>query len=131
MTVKYSYVAILATTLAVGGGVGALIMYGVQERGHRFQTESQGTNQNYIKEFQDALEKQAPARDVDELMKRMDAQWKLEEVIVKRHEAEYSSLTPFTSLASSGVTLLIAILGVVSGWFGRKHIAAATDKPPV
>lgn len=80
-------------------------------------------------DFQDALKNQGPAKDVNALMRQMDAQLKIEELVIQSRAAQYSNLTPLTSLGSSVGALLIALLGFAAGLIGKKRGAAATPNP--
>jgi hypothetical protein len=131
MTVKYSYVAIFAGGLVLG----ALAQYGVPrlfpsdtERNWRNE-HTEDTSHKRIMDFQDALKNQGPAKDVNALMRQMDAQLKIEELVIQSRAAQYSNLTPLTSLSSSVGALLIALLGFAAGLVGKKRGVAATPNP--
>ena len=65
------------------------------------------------------------AKNVDELSKQLDAQLKIEDLIIKSREAEYAKWTPFTPLLTGGVG---ALLGFLTGLLGRKPNGSA--EPP-
>jgi len=126
--IKYSSIAIFAGGLVLG----ALAQYGMP-RAFPSQTEkdwrgshSEDSSHARIMRFQDVLQKQGPARDVAGLMQQMDAQLKIEELIIQSRAAQYAGITSFTSLGSTVGALLVALLGFVAGLIGKKRGAAGT-----
>jgi hypothetical protein len=71
--------------------------------------------------FQDALEKM-DAKDLKDLNGKLDAQLKIEDLIIKSREAEYAKYTPFTALFTGGVG---ALLGFFTGLVKRKPNGSA------
>jgi hypothetical protein len=131
MTFKYSYIAIFAGGLVLG----ALAQYGVprvfpSDIEKNWRTEhSEDAGHKRIMDFQDVLKSQGPAKDVHVLMQQMDAQLKIEELVIQSRAAQYANLTPFTSFTSSVGALLIALLGFLAGLIGKKRGAAGTPNP--
>ena len=70
-----------------------------------------------IIDLQNALAKPNTAKDAGELSKILDAQLRIEDLVIKSREAEYAKWTPFTPLFTGGVG---AILGFLTGLLGRK-----------
>jgi hypothetical protein len=131
LAIKYAPIAILAGGLALG----VLALYGIPQI-FPSQTETnwrseygEDSSHKRIMAFQDVLKNQGTARDVNELAQQIDVQLKIEELIIQSRAAEYSKLTPFTSLSSSVVTLLIALLSFVAGLMGKPRRAAPTPNP--
>jgi hypothetical protein len=72
-----------------------------------------------ILKFQETMEslKANGAKNADELTKQLDAQLRIEDLVIKSREAEYAKWLPFTPLFTGG---LGAILGFLTGLLGRK-----------
>lgn len=66
--------------------------------------------------FQNALQKPTNEKTTDELSKQLDAQGKIEDLILKSRQAEYAKWLPFTPLFSGFVG---AALGLLAGVFGK------------
>ena len=79
-----------------------------------------------IIDFQNALQKPKDAKNVDELSKQLDAQLKIEDLIIKSREAEYAKWTPFTPLFTGVVGAVLG--GFLTGLLGRKLNGSA--EPP-
>ena len=133
MTLKYSYIAIFAGGLVLG----ALAQYGVPrlfpsdvEKNWRNQ-HSEDSSHKRIMDFQSALNSQALSKDVKTLMQQMEAQLKIEELVIQSLAAQYANLTPFTSLGSSVGALLIALLGFVAGLLGKKARRSRHSQPVI
>lgn len=128
MKFKYSSILIFAAGLLLG----ALVPFGFlqlfpssTEKNWRDQ-HSEDSSHKRIITFQQELQKLDPPKDVHTLMQQMDAQLKIEELIIQSRAAQYANITPFTSVSSSIEALLVAIIGFFAGLFGRKRGAAAT-----
>ncbi len=67
--------------------------------------------------LQSALPKPNTAKDAEDLSKILDAQLRIEDLVVKSREAEYAKWLPFTPLFTGGVG---AILGLLAGLLGRR-----------
>jgi hypothetical protein len=107
---------------AVGFGFGyfvkskLLVPSGETDKNWKVQfTEEAGHGR--IIDFQNALQKPKDAKNLDELSKQLDAQLKIEDLVIKSREAEYAKWTPFTPLFTGGVG---ALLGFLTGLLGRK-----------
>jgi hypothetical protein len=70
-----------------------------------------------IIDFQDALQVPKDAKNTDELSKQLDAQLKIEDLIIKSREADYSKWTPFTPLFTGRVGAGLGFL--TACWEGR------------
>ena len=75
-----------------------------------------------IMAFQDALAKQGGPKDAAELSRQLDAQLRIEDLIVKSREAEYAKYTPFTAVFAAGFSLLGGVVGaLITGLFTKKR----------
>lgn len=75
--------------------------------------------------FQNALQKPRAAKDPDELSKQLEAQLKIEDLIIKSREAEYAKWTPFTPLFTGGVGAALGLLTGLLGWKGSGSVQAS------
>jgi membrane protein YqaA with SNARE-associated domain len=133
----YSHIAIYAIAIfAIGLVLGGLVEYEITRHHPDSSGEEQWHNEHNkssrgsIRLFQDALNKQSPATNIEELVQRMDAQWKVEELVIKSHAAEFSTFTTFTPLVTACFSLITSILGLVGGWYLKKHgVVEKLDKP--
>lgn len=108
---------------------GFLVAWGIYAPHHRSQIDDQwhaqfteDQNHQRVMEYQNALPKASTAKDAGELSKILDAQLKIEDLIVKSREAENAKWLPFTPIFTGG---LGAILGFLTGLWGRKSGGAA------
>jgi len=67
------------------------------------------------------LTNSAAPKDDNALAREIDLQTKIEALITQTRAAEYSSLAPITSYSSIAVNAIVAVLGAVGGWLGKKH----------
>ena len=112
------YFVAIAIGAAVGYFVKSELLVPSSEIDHEWKaqfTEDQGHKR--IMDFQDALQAPKEAESVDELSKQLDAQLRIEDLIIKSREAEYAKWLPFTPLFTAGVG---AILGLLTGRLGRR-----------
>ena len=128
MTLKHGSIAIL---IFVGGlAIGFFAQYQVfpsqTEKDWRSQ-HSEDSSHKRIMAFQSALD-QGTAKDATALSQQIDLQMKIEALIIQNRAAQYSNITPFTSLGSSLITALFALAGVVGGWFVHKKSIASEEK---
>lgn len=128
MKFKYSSILVFAAGLILGALVpfGFLQIFPSSTEKDWRSLHSEDSSHKRIIAFQQQLQKQDPAKDVHTLMQQMDAQLKIEDLIIQSRAAQYANITPFTSLSSSIEALLVAIIGFFAGLFGRKRGAAAT-----
>ena len=88
---------------------------------HTQFTEDQ--NHQRVMEYQNALPKSSKGMDTGEVSKLLDAQLKIEDLVVKSREAENAKWLPFTPLLSG---VFGAILGFLAALWRRK--SAPTPK---
>jgi len=88
---------------------------------------SEDSSHARIMTFQETLKNQGTPTNTNALIEQMDAQLKIEELIIQSRAAQYASLTPFTSLGSTVGALLIAFLGFFAGLIGRKRNSATSS----
>jgi hypothetical protein len=131
LRVKSSYIAIFTGGLILG----ALAQHGLPrifpttaEKIWRSQN-SEDSDHARIMAFQDVLNRQGAPKDTEALRKQIEAQLKIEELIIQSRAAQYATLAPLTSFTSSVGALLIALLGFLAGLLGKKRDAATTPKP--
>jgi hypothetical protein len=75
-----------------------------------------------IMTLQDALAKQGIAKDPGELARQLDAQLRIEDLIVKSREAEYAKYTPFTTLFAAGLGFVGGIVGaLITNYFRSRQ----------
>jgi hypothetical protein len=124
---KYSSMLVFAAGLLLGALVpfGFLQLFPSSTEKDWRSLHSEDSSHSRIITFQQELQKLDPPKDVHALMQQMDAQLKIEDLIIQSRAAQYANITPFTSLSSSIEALLVAIIGFVAGLFGRKRNAAA------
>jgi len=76
--------------------------------------------------FQEVLNRQGTPKDLEALRKQIEAQLKIEELIIQSRAAQYATIAPLTTFTSSVGALLIALLGFLAGLLGKKRDAAST-----
>jgi len=82
-----------------------------------------------ITAFQDALTKEGSPKDAVELSRQLDAQLRIEDLIVKSREAEYAKYTPFSAVFAAGFSVLGGIVGaLITGFFTKKRVARTPTK---
>lgn len=125
---KVRAVLLYIVVLAVGFGVGVFVKSELlvpsnptDVKWHAEFTEDK--NHERVIEFQHALDaiKASDTKDVGELAKQLDAQMRIEDLVIRSREAEYAKWTPFTPLFTGGVG---ALLGFLTGLLGRKRGAS-------
>jgi len=86
------------------------------------QQFSEDQNHQLVMNYQNALPKVSGAMDPGELTKILDAQLRIEDLVIKSREAEYAKWTPFTPIFTGG---LGAILGFLTGLWGKRGSGSA------
>ena len=70
--------------------------------------------------FEDALAKEGSPKDAAELSRQLDAQLRIEDLIVKSREAGYAKYTALSSLVTAGIGFLGGIAGSLATRFFPK-----------
>lgn len=74
-----------------------------------------------IMAFEDALAREGSPKDAAELSRQLDAQLRIEDLIVKSREAEYAKYTPFNAIFAGGFSLVGAVVGsLITVFFTKK-----------
>jgi len=130
LKVKYSYIVVFTGGLILG----ALAEHGLP-RLFPSQTEKSWRSQNNedsdharILAFQEVLNRQGTPKDLEALRKQIEAQLKIEELIIQSRAAQYATIAPLTTFTSSVGALLIALLGFLAGLLGKKRDSPNTPK---
>ena len=119
-------ILVFAAGLGIGYFVNSELLVPSGETDKKWKVQfTEEAGHGRIIDFQNALQKPKDAKNVDELSKQLDAQLKIEDLIIKSREAEYAKWTPFTPLFTGGVG---ALLGFLTGLLGRKPNGSA--EPP-
>ena len=125
MRVKYSYIVVFTGGLILG----ALAQHGLP-RLFPSQVEKTWRSQNNedsdharILAFQEVLNRQGTPKDLEALRKQIEAQLKIEELIIQSRTAQYATIAPLTTFTSSVGALVIALLGFLAGLLGKKREA--------
>jgi hypothetical protein len=63
-----------------------------------------------IMEFQQALASEPVATDPEKWSKRLEAQLKIEDLIIKSREAQYAKITPFNAIIAALVSAVISVI---------------------
>jgi hypothetical protein len=94
---------------------------------HWLEQFSEEKGHDRVLDFQNTLKalEAGGAKSPDELTKQLDAQLRIEDLIIKSREAEYAKWTPFTPLFTGGVG---AVLGFLTGLLG-KNAGGSTVAP--
>jgi hypothetical protein len=130
LKVKYSYIVVFTGGLILG----ALAEHGLP-RLFPSQTEKSWRSQNNedsdhsrILAFQEILNGQGTPKDLEAFGKQIDAQLKIEELIIQSRAAQYATIAPLSTLTSSVGALVIGLLGFVAGLLGKKRDSPTTPK---
>ena len=125
LRVKYSYIVVFTGGLILG----ALAQHGLP-RLFPSQVEKTWRSQNNedsdharILAFQEVLNRQGTPKDLEALRKQIEAQLKIEELIIQSRTAQYATIAPLTTFTSSVGALVIALLGFLAGLLGKKREA--------
>lgn len=123
MKVKYPYIVVFTGGLILG----ALAQHGLP-RLFPSQSEKTWRSQNNedsdharILAFQEVLNRQGTPKDLEAFRKQIEAQLKIEELIIQSRAAQYATIAPLTTFTSSVGALVIALLGFVAGLLGKKR----------
>jgi hypothetical protein len=93
----------------------------IDQEWHKQFTEDQ--NHQRVMNYQNALPKVSGTMDPGELTKILDAQLRIEDLVVKSREAENAKWLPFTPIFTGG---LGAALGFLAGLFGKSGGGSTT-----
>jgi hypothetical protein len=123
LKVKYPYIVVFTGGLILG----ALAQHGLP-RLFPSQSEKTWRSQNNedsdharILAFQEVLNRQGTPKDLEAFRKQIEAQLKIEELIIQSRAAQYATIAPLTTFTSSVGALVIALLGFVAGLLGKKR----------
>ncbi len=116
------YIAIFAAGL----GLGAFAEYEltqprqslIDQDWHPFFKGHEDASHARIMRFQKALTNAGDAKDLDTLSRQLEAQLRVEDLIIKSREAEYAKITLLSAFI---VALLTAIGGAIVAWLRAKR----------
>lgn len=78
--------------------------------------------------FEDALARDGSPKDAAELSRQLDAQLRIEDLIVKSREAEYAKYTPFNAVFAGGFSLLGGVVGsLITAYFTKKRATPSAE----
>jgi len=125
LTHKKWFIPILYLVFGIAIGAGA--QYELGPILFPSQTEQQWRSRSshqQIMALQEALRNLGTPKDANTLTQQIEQQTKIEALITQSRAAEYSFLTPFTSISSIAVTLVTGLLTALAGfWQGKKTIS--------
>jgi hypothetical protein len=116
----------------VGIGIGAISMYGLTPHLKPLSGDQEEESQERIRIFQNALTNAGTPEDIEKVSKKLEAQMRLEDLIVKSREAQYTKFTLLSPLIVSVIALLSAAISAIITSLvvrrGPKDTPASTNK---
>ena len=98
---------------AVGLGIGAISMYGLTPHLKPLSGDDEVESQKRIATFQDDLTRATTPEDTERVSKKLEAQMRLEDLIVKSREAQYTKFTLLSPIIVSVIALLSAAVSAI------------------
>ena len=98
---------------AVGIGIGAISTYDLEGHSKLQSGDHEKESQERIGKFQDELTNASTPEDTERVSKKLEAQMRLEDLIVKSREAQYTKFTLLSPMLVSVVALLSAAISAI------------------